>query len=45
VSAGGNKKLNALFGRLPEMKEQIERLQEQVKRLEEELKSGSGIGE
>jgi UDP-3-O-[3-hydroxymyristoyl] glucosamine N-acyltransferase len=33
------KKLNALFGRLPEMKEQIERLQEQVRRLEEELKN------
>src|SRR6185503_20057520 len=30
------KKLNALFGRLPEMKEQIERLQEQVRQLEEE---------
>lgn len=36
------KKLNALFGRLPEMKEQIERLQEQVRQLEEEMKSGSG---
>jgi len=36
------KKLNALFGRLPEMKEQIERLEEQVRRLEEELKSRSG---
>jgi len=35
------KKLNALFGRLPEMKEQIERLQEKVRRLEEELKSRS----
>ena len=35
------KKLNALFGRLPEMKEQIERLQEQVRRLEEEIKRRS----
>jgi len=39
------KKLNALFGRLPEMKEQIERLQEQVRRLEEEMKRRSGNGE
>ncbi len=31
------KKLNALFGRLPEMKEQIEKLKEQVRRLEDEL--------
>jgi len=37
------KKLNALFGRLPEMKENIERLQEQVQRLEEELKSRNDI--
>jgi UDP-3-O-[3-hydroxymyristoyl] glucosamine N-acyltransferase len=36
------KKLNALFGRLPEMKNQIERLQEQVRLLEEEMKSRSG---
>ena len=36
------KRLNALFGRLPEMKEQIERLQEQVLRLEEEMKRRSG---
>jgi UDP-3-O-[3-hydroxymyristoyl] glucosamine N-acyltransferase len=36
------KKLNALFGRLPEMKEQIDRLQEQVRRLEEEMKHRSG---
>jgi UDP-3-O-[3-hydroxymyristoyl] glucosamine N-acyltransferase len=35
------KKLNALFGRLPEMKEQLERLQEHVRQLEEELKSRS----
>jgi len=35
------KKLNALFGRLPEMKQQIERLQEQVRDLEEKLKSRS----
>ena len=35
------KKLNALFGRLPQMKEQIERLEEQVQRLEEEMKSRS----
>lgn len=34
------KKLNALFGRLPEMKEQIDRLQEQVKRLEEKMEHG-----
>jgi len=36
------KKLNALFGRLPEMKEQIERLQEQVRRLQEETKRRNG---
>ena len=35
------KKLNALFGRLPEMKEQIKRLQEQVQRLQEEIKRRS----
>jgi UDP-3-O-[3-hydroxymyristoyl] glucosamine N-acyltransferase len=35
------KKLNALFGRLPEMKEQLEELQEQVRQLEEELRNRS----
>jgi UDP-3-O-[3-hydroxymyristoyl] glucosamine N-acyltransferase len=39
------KRLNALFGRLPEMKEQIERLQEKVRRLEEEMKGRSGSRE
>lgn len=39
------KKLNALFGRLPQMKERIEQLQQQVRRLEEGLKSLSGDGE
>lgn len=39
------KRLNALFGRLPEMKEQIERLQEQVRRLEEEMNRRSENGE
>ena len=32
------KKLNALFGRLPQMKEQIEELREQVQQLQEEMK-------
>jgi len=36
------KKLNALFGRLPEMKDQIERLQEKVRRLEEETARNRG---
>jgi len=31
------KKLNALFGRLPEMKKHIEQLQEQIQRLEKEM--------
>jgi len=35
------KKLNALIGRLPEMKEQIEQLQEEVRRLQEEMKRRS----
>jgi UDP-3-O-[3-hydroxymyristoyl] glucosamine N-acyltransferase len=39
------KKLNALFGRLPQMKEQLDRLKEQVQRIEEEMKRGSDKGE
>ena len=35
------KKLNALFGRLPEMKEQLEQLQEHVRQLQEEMKRRS----
>jgi UDP-3-O-[3-hydroxymyristoyl] glucosamine N-acyltransferase len=39
------KKLNALFGRLPEMKEEIERLREQVQRLEHEMEKHTKRGE
>ena len=33
------KKLNALFGRLPEIKEELDRLRERVQLLEEEMKN------
>jgi UDP-3-O-[3-hydroxymyristoyl] glucosamine N-acyltransferase len=39
------KKLNALFGRLPEMKKHIDRLQDQVRQLEEEMKRQKGNGD